>query len=280
MSWDKIYGHDEVRRRFQNAVENDRLASTFLFVGPEGIGKRKFAIQLAKTLLCRNQVNFLACDRCPSCKQVAAGEHPDLEIVQRPPDRNQIMLEQLVGDKSNREGLCQRIAMKPYFGERKVAILDDADDLRQEGANALLKTLEEPPAGSVIILIGTAVQRQLPTIRSRCQLVRFNRLTWQQVEQVLVENELISPPDHAQRLAKLSQGSVQQALDLFGEGILEFRTQLMDQLATMNLTNNDFPKTLLSFVDHAGKDAASKRRRIGMVAQWAAEFYRHLAIAY
>lgn len=280
MSWDGIYGHDEVRQRFKSAVERDRLASTFLFVGPEGIGKRKFALQLAKTLLCTNAVNFLSCDRCPSCKQVQAGDHPDLEIVQRLPDRNQIMLEQLIGDKSHREGLCQKIAMKPYFGKRKVAILDDADDLRQEGANALLKTLEEPPPGSIIILIGTAVQRQLPTIRSRSQLVRFQRLPWKRVEQILLEQDLISPPDQAERLARLSNGSVQAALDLFGEGILEFRGQLLQQLATRNLTGNDFPKTVSSFVDQAGKDASARRRRTIMVAHWAADFYRHLAISH
>lgn len=278
MSWDQIYGHDDVRERFRQTVQRDRLASTFLFVGPEGIGKRTFAMQLAKTLLCTNSVNFLACDQCSSCKQVAAGEHPDLELVSRPPDRNQIMLEQLIGDKSGREGLCQKIAMKPYFGRRKVAILDDADDLRQEGANALLKTLEEPPPGSVIILISTAVQRQLPTIRSRCQLVRFQRLKWQQVEKILCQKDLISPPDHAAQLARLSQGSVQAALDLFGEGILEFRGQLLEQLSTRNLTTRDFPKVLSSFIDQAGKDAASRRRRTIMVSHWAAEFYRHLAM--
>jgi len=168
MSWDTILGHDQVRQQFATAMAQDRLASTFLFLGPEGIGKRTFAWKLAQTLLCPRATDFHPCGTCPSCRQVLAGEHPDLEYVCRAADRNQITLDQLVGDKSDREGLCQKISMKPYYGGRKVAILDDADDLRQEGANALLKTLEEPPPQSVIILIGTAEQRQLPTIRSRC----------------------------------------------------------------------------------------------------------------
>ncbi len=280
MSWDQIYGHDEIRQQFRNAVESDRLASTFLFVGLEGIGKRTFALKLAQTLLCPRSSDFQPCETCPSCKQLLAGDHPDLEYVHRLPEKNQIALEQLIGDKSNRQGLCQKIAMKPFYGGRKIAILDDADDLRQEGANALLKTLEEPPPGALIILIGISVQRQLPTIRSRSQVIRFSPLQWQQVDKVLSDRELVSPPELATRLAKLSGGSVQNALMLFGEEILEFRSTWIDQLGSLHVTANDFVKTLQSFVDQAGKDASSKRRRIIQIATWASEFYRQVAFAY
>ena len=85
-----------------------------------------------------------------------------------------------------REGLCYDIALKPYSGRRKVAIIDDADYLNKEGANCLLKTLEEPPPKSLLILIGTSEQRQLPTIRSRCQIVRFQPLPEQDVAELLL----------------------------------------------------------------------------------------------
>ncbi len=279
MSWDTILGHDRIRVQFATAMEQDRLASTFLFLGPEGIGKRTFALKLAQTLLCPKAVAFVPCGTCPSCRQLLAGEHPDFEYVNRLPDRNQIMLEQILGDKSDRPGLCHKIAMKSYYGGRKVAILDDADDLRQESANALLKTLEEPPAGSVIILIGTAEQRQLPTIRSRCQIIRFGVLSWQQVQQILEQKELVSPPDMTERLARSSGGSVQAALSLFGEEVLEFRLQWFQQLAGIVVTANDYVKTLQAFVDSAGKEATPRRRRLIAVALWAAEFYRLTATA-
>lgn len=286
MSWDQIYGHDAIRQRFENAFRQDRMASTFLFVGPPGIGKRTFAMKLAQALLCPQRIQsqpglaLEPCGVCPSCKQLLKAEHPDLDWVQRPPDRNQIMLEQLIGDKSDRQGLCQRVGMKSFYGQGKVAILDDADDLRQEGANALLKTLEEPPPGSTIILIGTSEQRQLPTIRSRCQTMRFNPLSWQQVEQILVERELVMPPEVATRLAKLSGGSVQNALLLFGEEILDFRGRWIEQLASLHVSGGEFMKTLLAFVDQAGKDAPSKRRRMLQIAAWAAAFYRQVAFAF
>jgi len=280
MSWDSVLGHDDVRQQFATAVAQQRLASTFLFLGPEGIGKRRFAKKLAETLLCPRAVDFQPCGQCPSCKQMRAGEHPDLEYVRRLPEKNQITLEQLIGDKANAQGLCQRISMKPYYGGRRIAILDDADDLRQEGANALLKTLEEPPPGAVILLIGTAEQRQLPTIRSRCQIIRFAPLDWNLVQRILVEQDLVSPPDMAERLARASGGSVQRALQLFGEEVLEFRDQWLEQLASCRVTANDFPKTLLGFVDRAGKDAVLRRRRLMEVAVWAADYYRLAAAAW
>jgi DNA polymerase-3 subunit delta' len=275
MSWDTIWGHDRVRRQFATAMEQGRLASTFLFLGPEGIGKRTFAWKLAQTLLCPRATDFQPCGVCPSCCQAQAGEHPDFEYVCRAADRNQITLDQLLGDKSDRVGLCQKIAMKPYYGGRKVAILDDADDLRHEGANALLKTLEEPPPKSVIILIGTAEQRQLPTIRSRCQIVRFAPLDWRLVEQILRQKELISPVDAAERLARSSGGSVQTALQLFGEDVMDFRRQWLEQLAGIHVTANDFVKTMQKFVDSAGKEAPPRRRRLTEIAAWAAQLYRH-----
>src|SRR5256885_12928292 len=180
MSWQSIRGHDRVVEKFRRGLAKGRLASTFLFVGPPGIGKRTFALKLAQALLCEKVVPeaLAPCGECPSCRQVQSLNHPDIEIVTKPADNAFIPLEALIGDAEHRmrAGLCYNIALKPYSGRRKVAIIDDADYLNKEGANCLLKTLEEPPPQSVPILIGTSEQRQLPTIRSRCQIVRFQSL--------------------------------------------------------------------------------------------------------
>ena len=99
--------------------------------------------------------------------------------VARPPGKSFIPVDLFIGDREHRsqEGLCHRLSLRPASEKRRIAIIEDADFLNEEGANCLLKTLEEPPPGSVLILIGTSQQRQLPTIRSRCQVIRFRRLS-------------------------------------------------------------------------------------------------------
>ena len=131
------------------------------------------------------------CGTCDSCLQVAARTHPDLLLVSKPADKSFIPLSTFIGDEARRmrEGLCHDIALRPFMGGRRVAVIDDADYLNEEGANALLKTLEEPPPSSVLILIGTSADKQLPTIRSRSQIVRFRPLTAEHLEQLLLRRE-------------------------------------------------------------------------------------------
>jgi len=206
MTWHGVEGHDDVVEQFRRALQRRRLASSFLFAGPEGIGKRTFALTLARALLCRNRPEEMLdpCGECPACAQVLAGTHPDLEQVAKPKDRAFIPLELLIGDKEHRgrEGLCHNISLKPYMGGRKIAIIDDADHLNPEGANCLLKTLEEPPPKSVLILIGTSPAKQLPTIRSRCQLIRFRPLPADVVAELLIARELVADAADARRLAR------------------------------------------------------------------------------
>src|SRR5262249_21284851 len=135
--------------------------------GPPGIGKRPFAIELASALLCENpSSDLLACQQCTSCALMAAGTHPDFFAVARPEDKNELPIEVM-------RQLCRGFSLKSARGRGKIALLDDADDLNAESANCFLKTLEEPPPRSVFFLIGTSPERQLPTIVSRCQVVRF-----------------------------------------------------------------------------------------------------------
>ncbi|MEZ6093285.1 MAG: hypothetical protein R3C03_03460 [Pirellulaceae bacterium] len=137
MIWEKLVGHDSQKESFQKRVARGNLASTFLFVGLEGIGKRMFAEGLAEALLCHNSNPkvLAACGKCPGCVQVQTGNHPDLLQVQRPAEKNVLPIELFVGDREHRsdEGLCRDIRMKPSrAGSRKIAIIDDADYLNQE----------------------------------------------------------------------------------------------------------------------------------------------------
>jgi DNA polymerase-3 subunit delta' len=283
MSWHGIEGHDRVVESFRRALAVGRLASTFLFVGPPGVGKRALAQKLAQALLCHAQDERAldACEQCPSCAQARAGTHPDLLAVARPPDRSTIPVELFIGkgDRRMREGLCHDISLKPFYGRRKVAIIDDADHLNVEGANALLKTLEEPPPRSVILLIGTSEQRQLPTIRSRCQIVRFDPLPEEAAARLILAEGLVEDSAAARRLAEQAGGSLARARELADPQLWEFRRRMLPALADSAFDSVELARDVVEFVKGATKGDALPRQRMRQVIGFAAEYYRQLARA-
>ena len=279
MAWENLHNHKSAIARFERSYLRNRLASTYLFVGPHGIGKRLFATKLAEVLLCENKPDhFDSCGTCPACQQVRAATHPDLIFVTKPKDKAFIPVELFIGDKEHRrqQGLCHDIGLKPFRGGRKIAIVDDADYLNQEGANSLLKTLEEPPPKSLLILIGSSEQQQLPTIISRSQVIRFDRLTTEEVCVILRNMEELETETPIESLAAASEGSVELALELAEPETFEFRKELFMQLATGDAGQSDFAKSILGFVDSAGKDAAKKRARLRRVADFAISFLRQI----
>lgn len=280
MSWQGIEGHDDVVDRFRRAIARRRLASTFLFVGPAGIGKRLLAEKLAQALLCPHvDTQTLApCGHCDSCVQVASHTHPDLLLVAKPAEKSAIPVELFIGDQAHRmrEGLCHDIALKPFMGGRKVAIIDDADYLNEEGANSLLKTLEEPPPRSVLILIGTSADRQLPTIRSRAQMFRFRPLSEATVAEILLAKGLAADRESALRLASFAEGSVERAVALADDDLWTFRRELLQVLSATQLGSVALAGSLVPFVEAAGKEASARRGRARQLVAFAVEFYRQL----
>jgi DNA polymerase-3 subunit delta' len=227
-----------------------------LFVGPAGVGKRRFAVELAKALLCErpHSENALeACDRCDSCLLVDAGTHPDLFMVGRPEDKNEVPIEVM-------KELCRSFSLKSARGHGKVGILDDADDLNEESANCFLKTLEEPPPFSVFILIGTSLDRQLATIKSRCQIVRFPPLANDIVRQLL-QKQGISDAKMLDRLIRLAGGSPGQALALADETLWNFRRDLLKGLVEPKVDSVGLARKFVEFAEEAGKETALQRRR-------------------
>jgi DNA polymerase-3 subunit delta' len=273
--WHGIEGHDEIAAEFETAIARGRLASTFLFLGPAGIGKRTFAIKLAQMLLCQAQNG---CGTCDSCVQVAAGSHPDLLRVSKPADKATIPLELLIGDDEHRmrEGLLYELGLKPFMGGRKIAIIDDADFFKVEGANALLKTLEEPPPRSVLILVGTSAERQLPTIRSRAQVIRFRPLPVEVVEKLLLSTGRVDDPAEARRLALHAEGSLARAGELADPELWRFRTRLLQHAAAPHKKSTAFAQELAEFVDQAGKEAGPRRDRLRLLVGFAVDLYREM----
>jgi DNA polymerase-3 subunit delta' len=280
MTTEQFLGHQRVVSRLHRSMVRNRLASTYLFVGPSGVGKRTLALKLAQALLCEAQPTdpLGACRQCTECRQAEAQTHPDLILVQKPPDRNSIPVELLIGDREHRmrEGLCHDISLKPFRGRRKVAVIDDADSLYAEGANCLLKTLEEPPANSLLILIGTSEHRQLPTIRSRAQIVRFGPLPADTLAQLLLSQQHVDDPQTAQQLAAQSNGSLQQALQNLEDDTADARQSLVQQLAQHDFDSVQLIDQLSSFVDAAGKEAPARRLRLHRLVDACVTFYHGL----
>ncbi len=283
MAWHGIEGHDPIVEQFRLAIRRGRLASSFLFVGPEGVGKRTFALRLAQALLCdtRPEAELDPCGACPACCQVAGGSHPDVHVVGKPAEKSALPVEILIGRREHRgrEGLCHDMSLRPYSGKRRIAVIDDADYLFAEGANALLKTLEEPPPKSVLILIGTSPARQLPTIRSRCQMVRFGRLPEETVAELLRREGLLDDPGRAEQLALFSEGSLTLAVELDDPDLWSFRDTLLARLAEEPLESVEMAKAVGGFVDAAGKAAPARRARLRQIVRFASQFYRQLLLA-
>src|SRR5436190_3724030 len=256
MPWSNILGHDQWIDSFRAVQRRGRLAHAYLFVGPEGIGKHLFARELSKALLCENppaEPPLTPCGICPACLLVDANTHPDFFQVGKADDANELQIAVL------RE-LCDGFRMKSARGHGKVAILDDADDLNEEAANCFLKTLEEPPPRSVFVLIGASLERQLATIRSRCQAVRFAPLSAKLVTQILEKEEAVDRT-LLPRLVRLAEGSPGQARRLADADLWAFRNRLLSALAKPRFDSVGIAKEFVAFVEDAGKETALHRAR-------------------
>lgn len=278
--WQGILGHDEVVERFRRSLAAGRLASSYLFLGPAGVGKRTLALKLAQALLCQDSdpTSLEPCGICESCRQAISGSHPDISQVGLPEGKRLMPVELFLGDRDhrNQEGLCHDIALRPRLGRRRVAIIDDADHLTTESSNCLLKTLEEPPPGAVLILLATSRSRLLPTILSRTQIVRFNELCVEDMQQILLQQQIAENESQADRLARLSGGSLQRAREVADTDYEELRGWLLPQLRPAAMECHKIAKPLHEYVSGAGKEAHAKRQRMRLLFQLVAEHFREV----
>lgn len=217
---DEIAGHARPLRVLRRALSSGRIPHAYLFWGPEGVGKELAAMGFAEVLFCKDPEALgraSACGVCSSCVKFKAGSHPDLHLLS--PDEKAISVEEV-------RALIQNLSFQAYEKGRKVAIIRDSFRMSREGANALLKTVEEPPPATYLFLLAPHRSRLLPTLVSRCQSVRFDPLSTGDVEKVLV-GQGIAQGD-ALRLAELSGGSPGAALYLDQSAIPELSAEAED----------------------------------------------------
>ncbi len=193
-------GHENIRRMLSVALEQNRLSHGYLFDGPEGIGKSSMAVWIAAHLFCEGENK--PCGTCPGCTRLKTDNHPDIMILK--PDEGSIKNAQV-------EEFQEFLRMKPFAGAAKVGIIEDADTMTPSAQNRLLKTLEEPAPGVVLFLIATNFNRMLPTILSRCQVLRFQSLDKGGIASYLVNHYNVDRV-RAEHLALLSGGSMSGAL--------------------------------------------------------------------
>ena len=278
MTWSDVRGHDAQVAMLRRAIQRNRLAHAYLFVGSGGIGKRRFALEFAQCLMCSeiDDSELDACGECPACRMCAAKSHPDVITVGRLSGKSELTVDVFIGAKEQRgrAGLCYELTLRPMAGGRRIAIIDDADLMNEESANALLKTLEEPPENSLLILLSENPDGLLPTIRSRCQVVRFSPLSRNDITELLLQTEAVETPAEAEAIAEMSGGSMVTAAQLRDPQLRQLRESLYGHLASDDLRPLDAAVDTLQTLDELGGSSIEKRQNALWAVQFCVEFYR------
>ena len=218
MAFRDVVGNERAVQIIRKEIERKRVYPAYLFVGMGGIGKKLVAMNMAKALNCL-ETEGDACDRCSSCQRMDKGVHPDL--LQINPAGEAIKIGQIREIQSS-------IAFKPYEAPWRVVIVDGAERMTREAANAFLKTLEEPPSSTTIILIAAALEGLPPTVLSRCQRITFNPLSDEEAKKVLADH---LTPEEIHARAPLAGGSPGRAMRMHGEEVAQARSALPSTLS-------------------------------------------------
>ena len=258
----KLVGNEHVIQTLRHLIANSRVPNSLLFAGDEGIGKRQFAIELAKAFICTEPSNGEACDVCAACrradvfafpkpddkdahKRIIFSDHPDVGTV-IPYNRN-ILVDAV-------RHLESEANFRPYEASARFFIIDDADKMNDAASNALLKTLEEPPPTTHIFLITSRADSLLPTIRSRCQTMRFGPVGGEEIEKFLIEDRAFTH-DEARLAARLSRGSIGRAVSI---NVEKFRVRREKMLGVVTNVIQTGDRSALLRISEEMNDAKNK----------------------
>jgi DNA polymerase-3 subunit delta' len=242
---DQLTGNESVKQVLGRILELHRLPGALLFSGEEGIGKKLFALEVARSLNCRSPHGAQGCGECSACQRIGRlnypqseesddwkniiwTDHGDVGMVVAP--RRVLLVDQM-------RQIEREANFRPFEGKARVFLIDEADKLNEPAANALLKVLEEPPPTSHLILITSQPAMLLPTVRSRCQVVRFSPLTAAEIKEYLIRNQNISSKEAALR-ARLARGSIGRALASDISTLEDQRSAMVEVLEALALTRD------------------------------------------
>jgi DNA polymerase III subunit delta' len=235
MSFKDVIGQEKAIQILRNIINNKRINHAYLFTGKEGVGKKTLAFEFAKALNCQH-VEGDSCNNCIVCKKIDHFNHPDVRFVDFEEESNLIKIEQI------RE-LQRDISYKPYESQWKIYIIDHAEWMTQEAANSLLKTLEEPPVYSIIILLAEETDKILTTVISRCQKINLGDISREKLKEYLLKNS--SERERVELISRLANGSMGRAIELLNNNeFLNIRQELFNFLLdlpstdTLNIFNN------------------------------------------
>lgn len=241
MSFKSVLGQSQPKKILTNALQNNSVAHAYLFYGPDSVGKKKLAITMAKALNCKETNPKDACGECESCRKIDNKTHPDffyLEPVKSTPTAR----EAVIKIEAIRE-LQKKLAYMPYEGKAKVVVIDSAELMNTQAMNSFLKTLEEPPSSTVLILISANPNRLFPTLISRCQGIQFHRLPSKNIR-TIIESEA-QEKEGSLKMSEIdfrihrSQGSVARALEEDLAEVEHLRKQLLEVLENVSYDRMD-----------------------------------------
>ncbi len=274
--WERVIGQDRVKNILSSALRSDRLPHAYLFAGNEGVGKDAMALELARVLHCEKRSEVEACSSqgsaspCGSCLKMHSLQHPDVKFITalpvgkgeksddrplekltaseieciheqykakaaNPYHRIAIPKANIIKINSIRE-VRREAAMSTLYHGKKVFILSNADEMGEEASNTLLKTLEEPPGDTLLVLTSSRPEALLRTIVSRCQPVRFDPLREEEISQALMHREKIEK-SKADLVARLADGSYVRALELLQADLAEQRNDVVAFVRTALASN-------------------------------------------
>jgi len=222
MSFGDIRDQETALRLLRNFIARDRVPNGLLFWGPGGVGKRLAAMEFAKALNCK-EAKGDACGRCITCRKIDHGNHPDIRVL-APKDKSRMIKREEI-DEVN-----EFAALRPFESQWRIFILRDAERMNASAQNHFLKTLEEPPGRSLFVLLSEHPRMLLPTIRSRCQAVRFRALRRETVSELL-RRERDLPIELADSIAEIAEGQMSRALDLVDSEKRQVALSLVERLA-------------------------------------------------
>ena len=303
----ELIGQDTIAERFQKLIGTQRIGSAYLFSGPEGSGKIAMSLNLAARLLCESPRDGIACGDCPSCQKMKHLNHPNLHLIHAMPrGKNPNDNDPYVGlseadftaMQEERDALTRdpyrginipganqiliasvrhikkELAMKPVESGRQVVLVFNTEMANIQALNSLLKVLEEPPARTTFILTTSALEALPSTIRSRCQIVKFNPVPDKKLVEYLIKEGL--DDSNAQRIARLSGGNVQHAKALMEADFSEVDATILDFWRVMMggkiggrwVTTADITELIESYTALAKSDPAAFRNILRFMAFW------------